>query len=78
MTTRTNDIYDFIYVNSERLLTPTSLPYESEGGHRREDAIMLLRKFYVRENNHGKYLLRSVSSSRKLYFCIVTKLFFPC
>ncbi|KAH8548233.1 cytidine deaminase-like protein [Umbelopsis sp. PMI_123] len=37
----------------ESLLTPTSIPYESEGGHRREDAIMLLRKFYIRENNHA-------------------------
>ncbi|KAG2172118.1 hypothetical protein INT44_004740 [Umbelopsis vinacea] len=45
----------------ERLLTPTSLPYESEGGHRREDAIMLLRKFYVRENNHGKYQIHKGS-----------------
>ncbi|CAO3670336.1 unnamed protein product [Umbelopsis ramanniana] len=53
VSTGTNNIYDFVYLNSERLLTPTSLPYESEGGHRREDAIMLLRKFYVRENNHA-------------------------
>ncbi|GAB5593991.1 tRNA(adenine34) deaminase [Umbelopsis nana] len=39
--------------SDQRLLTPISTPYESEGGHRREDAILLLRKFYVRENDHA-------------------------
>ncbi|RUS23047.1 hypothetical protein BC937DRAFT_93002 [Endogone sp. FLAS-F59071] len=35
------------------LTTSTSTPYPSEGGFYREEAIMLLRKFYVRENNHA-------------------------
>lgn len=43
----------FLYC-SARLETPTSKPYPSEGGFFREEAIILLRKFYVRENDHGK------------------------
>ena len=28
-------------------------PYPAQGGLRREEAIMLLRRFYVTENMHG-------------------------
>lgn len=31
-----------------------SEPFEALGGYRREEAIMLLRKFYLTENIHGE------------------------
>ncbi|KAJ8658218.1 hypothetical protein O0I10_005900 [Lichtheimia ornata] len=43
----------FCIHNDPRLETPTSKPYPSEGGFFREEAIILLRKFYVRENDHA-------------------------
>ncbi|KAI7864230.1 cytidine deaminase-like protein [Spinellus fusiger] len=35
-----------------RLETPTSKHYTTQGDKHSEEAILLLRKFYVRENNH--------------------------
>lgn len=52
------DILILFYCCSPRLETPTSKPYPSEGGFFREEAIILLRKFYVRENDHGKSMGR--------------------
>ncbi|KAL1935261.1 hypothetical protein VTP01DRAFT_4401 [Rhizomucor pusillus] len=41
-------------INSDsRLDTPNSVGYPSEGGYFDKEAIMLLRKFYVRENDHA-------------------------
>lgn len=45
-----------LFLFSARLETPTSKPYPSQGGFFREEAIILLRKFYVRENDHGKIM----------------------
>ncbi|ORY94468.1 cytidine deaminase-like protein [Syncephalastrum racemosum] len=39
--------------SDERLATSGSKSYPSQGGFFREEAILLLRKFYVRENNHA-------------------------
>ncbi|KAL0094970.1 cytidine deaminase-like protein [Phycomyces blakesleeanus] len=36
-----------------RLKTPVSKHYASEGNKHAEEAVLLLRKFYVRENNHA-------------------------
>lgn len=44
----------FIDTISTRLDVSGSKGYESEGGYFYEEAIMLLRKFYVRENKNGK------------------------
>ena len=41
-------------MSSPRLETDHSKGYESKGGYFYEEAIMLLRKFYVRENQNGK------------------------
>ena len=50
-------IYIYIYYTfSPRLETPRSKSYPSQGGYFRNEAILLLRKFYVRENDHGKLL----------------------
>ncbi|RUS26955.1 cytidine deaminase-like protein [Jimgerdemannia flammicorona] len=38
---------------SPALTTTTSSPYASEGGFYREEAIILLRKFYIRENENA-------------------------
>jgi hypothetical protein len=39
--------------------------FEALGGYRREEAIMLLRKFYLTENVHGKHcFLGSVSITK--------------
>lgn len=42
---------------SSRLNTTQSKSYPSEGGYFHEEAILLLRKFYIRENKHGKVLV---------------------
>ncbi|KAI8822146.1 cytidine deaminase-like protein [Fimicolochytrium jonesii] len=33
--------------------TSEGRPYEAEGGYYREEAIMMLRRFYLRQNDHG-------------------------
>lgn len=43
-----------ICLYSSRLDTSESKGYPSEGGYFHEEAILLLRKFYIRENKHGK------------------------
>jgi hypothetical protein len=43
-----------ICLYSSRLDTSESKGYPSEGGYFQEEAILLLRKFYIRENKHGK------------------------
>jgi tRNA-specific adenosine deaminase 2 len=46
---------DLISLYSSRLDTSQSKGYPSEGGYFHEEAILLLRKFYIRENKHGKW-----------------------
>jgi len=41
----------------ERRAHPAHPPFKAEGGLRREEAIMLLRRFYLTENVNGKLVL---------------------
>lgn len=54
-------IHNLFVFFSSRLDTTQSKGYPSQGGHFYEEAILLLRKFYVRENKHGKYGFDSLS-----------------
>lgn len=55
---------------SSRLDTTKSKSYPSEGGYFHEEAILLLRKFYIRENKHGKVpsVKSKLQASDKLTF----------
>lgn len=46
-------------------------PYPSEGGYYRGEAIIILRKFYVGENMHGKRSISSINigSNSKIQDC---------
>ena len=49
-----------------RLVHPKHGAYKATGGLRREDAIMLLRRFYMTENQNGKRFL-------SIYYCLILK-----
>lgn len=43
----------------------THLPFRAEGGYYREEAIMLLRRFYMSENQNGTSHINSANGSAK-------------
>jgi hypothetical protein len=51
---------------SLRLDHPIHTGYRATGGFCREEAIMILRKFYVTENSHGEWF-RNASDVVRLY-----------
>jgi tRNA-specific adenosine deaminase 2 len=46
----------FMQVSVNRLDHPTHPPYRATGGLLREEAIMILRRFYITENTNGRKL----------------------
>lgn len=49
----------------------THPPFIAEGGYYREEAIMLLRRFYMSENQNGASTSASASASTSLHPCIM-------
>jgi hypothetical protein len=50
-TTASPDLKNALLTGSE--LVDTHIPFLAEGGYYREEAIMLLRRFYMSENQNG-------------------------
>jgi hypothetical protein len=44
---------DNLKVDSYRMDHPVHPPYEAKGGFLRDEAIMILRRFYITENTNG-------------------------
>lgn len=51
---RGSSSYQLFHVLMNREIINTHLPFVAEGGYYREEAIMLLRRFYMSENQNGK------------------------
>ncbi|KAI8819403.1 cytidine deaminase-like protein [Fimicolochytrium jonesii] len=49
--------------------TSEGRPYEAEGGYYREEAIMMLRRFYVRQNDHAPAPKRKANRVLKTDIC---------